>query len=407
MVKVGLRRFWIGLLLAGLLGWAGTADAAGLKKDRALEEKLTPLTAAADAIMVSAPDGLVLAGIHTDRLLVPASTLKVITALAALHYLGETYRFATDFYASPDGDLIVKGYGDPLLVSEQLDRIARGLAGKVRRANDLILDDSYFSHPIAVPGRNHSTEPYDAPNGALCVNFNTVFFKRCNGAWVSAEPQTPLLPSAIAKIEASGLAAGRITLTGGRSETLRYAGDLMNYFFRRAGIDISGEIAFGRVDPQKDTLLWRRYSDNPLPDIIAELMAYSNNFIANQLLLAMGARAYGPPADMKKGVQALRSYYDTVLELKKGFLAEGSGISRRNRISARAMMQILEKFAPHRQLLRRQGRQYYKTGTLSGVHTRVGYLEASAGGFYRFAVMINTPGKTTDRIMRVIERELK
>jgi D-alanyl-D-alanine carboxypeptidase/D-alanyl-D-alanine-endopeptidase (penicillin-binding protein 4) len=407
MAAVGWRRYCACFVIVGLLGWAGNADAAALKGSRKLEKMLAPLIGTADAVMVTAPDGRILAAIHNHRLLVPASTLKLITALAALHYLGETYRFPTDFYTSQDGDLIVKGYGDPLLISEQLDVIARHLAGQVQRVDDLVLDDSYFSYPIVVPGRNHSVEPYDAPNGALCVNFNTVSFEHRNGRWMSAEPQTPLLPSTIAKIKASGLTAGRITLAADRNESLRYAGELLNYFLGQAGIATSGTITFGRVEPQKDTLLWRYYSNKQLTDVIAELLEYSNNFIANQLLLAMGAREYRPPADLARGVRALRRYYGSVLGLKNGFLAEGSGISRRNHVSAQIMMFILKKFAPYHRLMRHQGRQFYKTGTLNGIHTRVGYLSAHGGGLYRFVVMVNTPGKTTDRIMRVIERECK
>jgi serine-type D-Ala-D-Ala carboxypeptidase/endopeptidase (penicillin-binding protein 4) len=405
MAAVRWRRNCACLVIIGLLGWAGNVDAASLNGSSKLEKMLTPLIGAADAVMVASPDGRILAAIHHNRLLVPASTLKLITALATLHCLGETYRFPTDFYGSPKGDLIVKGYGDPLLVSEQLDVIAHHLAGQVQRVRDLILDDSYFSHPIVVPGRNHSVEPYDAPNGALCVNFNTVFFERRDGRWMSAEPQTPLLPFTIAKIEASGLTAGRITLAADRKESLRYTGELLNYFLGRAGIARSGKITFGRVDPQKDTLIYRYYSGRQLTDVIAGLLEYSNNFIANQLLLAMGAREYRPPADLDKGVRALRRYYGSVLGLKSGFLAEGSGISRRNRISAQTMLFILKKFAPYHLLMRHQGHQFYKTGTLHDVHTRVGYLSANAGGLYRFVVMVNTPGKTADRIMQVIERE--
>lgn len=405
MAAAGWRGYCACFVIVGLLGWAGNAGAAAPNASRKLESMLRPLIGAADAVLVAAPDGRIVAAVHQSRLLVPASTLKLVTALAVLNYLGETYRFPTDFFTNPKGDLIVKGYGDPLLVSEQLDAIAHHLAGQVRRVKNLILDDSYFAHPIVVPGRSHTVQPYDAPNGALCVNFNTVFFERRDGRWMSAEPQTPLLPSTIAKIKASGLTAGRITLAADRNESLRYAGELLNYFFGQAGIATSGRITFGRVNPHKDALLWRYHSDKQLTDVIAELLEYSNNFIANQLLLAMGAKVYRPPADLDKGVRALRRYYGSVLGLKSGFLAEGSGISRRNRLSAQTMMFILEKFTPHHRLMRRQGRQFYKTGTLSDVHTRVGYLSTYGGGLYRFVVMVNTPGKTTDRIMQVIERE--
>ena len=103
-------------------------------------------------------------------------------------------------------------------MSEALKVMAVQLASRLSWVNDLILDNSYFSQPIRIPGRGSSTEPYDAPNGALCVNFNTVAFQRVHGRWVSDEPQPPLLPCVIPKIEASGLTRGRISMAGNSAE---------------------------------------------------------------------------------------------------------------------------------------------------------------------------------------------
>lgn len=372
-----------------------------------LYKQLTPLIGKKDALAVAAPDGTVLVAINDHQELVPASILKIVTALAALHHLGPNYRYPTDFYIDSSKNLTIKGYGDPVLVSEQLKIIALHLASLINRIEDIVLDDHFFAHPIAIPGRSRSVEPYDAPNGALCVNFNTVFFDRKNGQWVSAEPQTPLLPSIIPKIEASGLNSGRITLAANRNENLRYTGALFNYFFNKAGMVTNSTVRMGRVDETRDILLWRYLSDKVLTQIIANLMAYSNNFIANQLLLTMGAHVYGPPATVEKGLRVLKTYYQTVMGVSTGALVEASGISRHNRVSAATMLKALEKFSPYYHLMRQEGRQWYKTGTLKGVHTRAGYFMTADGEYYRFVVMINTPGKRTDRVMQVLERQLR
>jgi serine-type D-Ala-D-Ala carboxypeptidase/endopeptidase (penicillin-binding protein 4) len=115
----------------------------------------------------------------------------------------------------------------------------------------------------------------------------------------------------------------------------------------------------------------------------------------------------GPPGTIEKGVEALRSYYASKLGITAGHLVEASGLSRQNRVSARTMLLVLERFQPHHALMRRDGRQWYKTGTLHGISTRAGYLAAENGGMYRFVVMINTPGKTTDSVMRLLERDLR
>jgi len=399
--------FSIGLLwiFTGLPDGRATAGPTSARP--ALADQLSHLLGPNDAVGVIDPDGRQLVSINADRLLVPASILKTLTALAALHYLGREYRFSTDFFITPDNHLIIKGYGDPLLVSERFGDIAGHLATRITRIEGLILDDRYFSYPIVIPGRNNTLQPYDAPNGALCVNFNTVNFRQNSGHWESAEPQTPLLPFAIRKIRASGQKEGRITLAADRREILQYSGEMFLYFLGKAGIDIQEGIVWDAIQSGEKTLLWRYTAPNSLQDVVAALLEFSNNFIANQLMLAIGAARFGPPGTMEKGLQAVRSYYTTVLGAQTGHIAEASGLSRDNRISANTMLHILHHFQPYHGLMRREGRQWYKTGTLSGVSTRAGYLNSADGGHYRFVVMINTPGKRSDRVMRLLERTLK
>ena len=74
---------------------------------------------------------------HAGKKLVPASILKIFTSLAALHYLGSNHRYATDFFRDPDSNLVIKGYGDPLMISEIVDQIARELAGLIGDAGSV------------------------------------------------------------------------------------------------------------------------------------------------------------------------------------------------------------------------------------------------------------------------------
>lgn len=402
--KFSIFVIWLLLTAAPNSGvlWADGPGAANT-----LQRKLAAMAGQRDAVMVVAPDDTILAAVHPDLALVPASILKLVTTLAALEKLGPDFRFRTDFYIDPQNDLKIKGYGDPLLISEHLQGIAENLAARLTSIRDLILDDFYFEQPVRIPGRGTSAEPYDAPNGALCVNFNTVAFNRLNGAWVSDEPQTPLLTSVIPQIEASGLTRGRITLAADSSSALQYSGELLRYFFQHVGLTIRGGIRRGRVDPENDTLVWSYRSRDDLRKVATNLLEYSNNFIANQMLLVMGAEVLGPPATMDKGLHVLRDFYRNVLKIEGGRIVEASGISRRNRITARAMQKVLQRYEPHHALMRHEGRQFYKTGHLKGIRTRAGFLIGARGGLYRFVVMFNTPGKTTESMMNVIEKYLK
>ena len=110
---------------------------------------------------------------------------------------GSDYRFPTDFYQTSDKSLVVKGFGDPSLVSEEIEKIANTISKKISLVRDIILDRSYFASNLTLDGSVDSNNPYDAENGALIANFNTIYIKRLNnGKLVSAEPQTPLVPLA-------------------------------------------------------------------------------------------------------------------------------------------------------------------------------------------------------------------
>jgi len=340
---------------------------------------------------------------------VPASTLKLLTSLAAFHYLGADFRFFTDFLLDDHGNLVVKGYGDPLLISEVLAAAAPRLAALLRARgaafNDVVVDDAYFAQPLTIPGVTASRQPYDAPNGALCVNFNTVSFRRDGrGGIVSAEPQTPLVPPAPARIRASGLSGGRIILSHHRNDIAVYAGGMVRAFLERRGISFAGRVRLQPGAAQRARRVYRLVSPFSLSEVVSRLLAFSNNFIANQLLIRCGIAAFGPPGTLTKGVDAVSAFAREKLGLRRLVLAEGSGISRRNRITAGGMMTVLAHFAPHRLLLRRRRCDWYKTGTLKGIRTRAGYLLDGRGRAYRYVLMFNTPGKSPDRIMPRLRR---
>ncbi|MFC1886118.1 D-alanyl-D-alanine carboxypeptidase/D-alanyl-D-alanine-endopeptidase [Thermodesulfobacteriota bacterium] len=356
-----------------------------------------------DAVLLADSRGGILFSKHADTPLIPASTLKILTSLAAIHHLGPNYRFPTEFYLDPAENLKIKGYGDPLLISEELMNMTKTAADRLKsesvKINDLVLDDVYYSQPIAIPGVLGSRRPHDAPNGAICVNFNTVCFTQINGRFVSAEPHTPLLSSALKKIKQTGLKNGRIIFSHDGKENLQYAGELFAFFLKHNGIH-PNSIQTGRVRSVDDKLIFRYVSSCSLGQVISKLLEHSNNFMANQILIAAGAKAYGPPGTLEKGVAAVSIYASNILKINNLSLNEGSGISRKNRISVGSMHKILNAFVPYRLLMRREGRIIFKTGTLYGISTMAGFIEGKTGELFRFVVLINSPGKSAKRILR-------
>ena len=352
-----------------------------------------------DAIVVTDPGGRIIYEKNGGKKLIPASTLKLLTSLAALHYLGPDYRFATEFYMDKDSNLKVKGYGDPLLTSEVLIEITKTLGSGVKYINDVVLDDSYFK-PTKIPGITSSFEPYDSPNGALCVNFNTVNFDLLRGRPVSAEPQTPLLPFALAKINKSSIKAGRILLSSDQNENTLYAGHLLSHFLEKEGIKPKGNIMVSAVRPETDRLILKYLSPFLMEDILSRLLLHSNNFIANQIVYAISAKINGQPGTLEKGVLAISAFAVNILKIDDLKIVEGSGISRENSISAKSFVKILAAFEPHIDLMKQNGNEYFKTGTLTGISTRAGYIKGRDGKLYKFIIMTNSNGNSAEKISK-------
>lgn len=367
-----------------------------------------------NACFLADPDGRILVSINSDQALIPASILKILTALASYHYLGADHRFKTDLYLDPDTNLIIKGYGDPLLTSEVVTALAKAALAPLSlwqaRGQHLILDSSFFSEPLVIPGVSNTLEPYDAPNGALCANFNTVSFIRLKtGAYATAEPRTPLPPSVLPRIRASGLKKGRISLSNRKDEAAFYLGRLFAFHLAQSGVSLDGGFQSGTVNAATDKCILSFSSPYCLDEIIFKLMAHSNNFIANQLLLSIGAKVFGPPATLEKGIRAASDYAGKTLGITGLRIVEGSGISRENRVSARTMAVLLDAFLPHRDLMRQTDREYYKSGTLNGISTRAGYLKGRDERVYPFVIMLNTKGPSihsvVDKLHRIIARQ--
>jgi D-alanyl-D-alanine carboxypeptidase/D-alanyl-D-alanine-endopeptidase (penicillin-binding protein 4) len=125
------------------------------------------------------------------------------------------------------------------------------------------------------------------------------------------------------------------------------------------------------------------------------------------LLITTGAKIIGAPGTLAKGVAIASDYAKEILDIENLMLVEGSGISRDNRVTAIQMDRVLEEFLPYHYLMRREGREFYKTGTLYGVSTRAGYIKRTDDKFYRYVIMLNSPDKSTDqlilRLLRILD----
>ncbi|MBC2705964.1 D-alanyl-D-alanine carboxypeptidase [Desulfobacula sp.] len=351
-------------------------------------------------IILADDQGNILFDQNREKRFVPASILKILTSLAAIHTLGETHRFSTEyFFDANSNNLYIKGSGDPLFISEVIENLCREISLKTKLIHHIILDQTYFAGQILIPGKGNSLNPYDAPVGALCANFNTIMFKwdSRKNKFVSGEPQTPLLPVFLKDIKKTNLTQGRIILS--KQQSLLYPGLLMKYFFEKNNIKITGSVLQGTFK-DKERGKGSFISPFEIKEVVQKLLTYSNNYIANQLLLTLGAKVYGTPATLEKGLKAVRLFSKQNLKLGHLTISEGSGISRSNLISLDQMLKILLEFMPYHSLLKCRDNDFFKTGTLSGVRTRAGYILGNDNRLYPYVIMVNQKNKTCESIRK-------
>lgn len=374
----------------------------------------------------------------------PASTMKILTTLAALEELGPAYTWKTGAYATAplrdgvlDGDLYLKGYGDPYLVIEHFWRFLRALrqAGVREIRGDLVIDQSYFE-PAAerrADFDNHPNRAYNVQPRALLVNFQTVNIRFLpqpgeQRVRIVADPQ----PAQLAIDNRVRLARGpcargarglgmrvadragfqKIVFSGRYSadcgdgelyrvvaDADRYIGGVFQSLWTELGGRFEGGVREGEV-PADARLLYANESP-PLAEIIRSVNKYSNNVMTRQILLTLAAGKYGPPGSVDKGVAALHDWLARKgLSFPELVIENGSGLSRDERISARHLGQLLlaawdSPYMPeflaslpilsmdgtlgHRAGGALAGRAHLKTGSLNDVRALAGIVLDARG----------------------------
>jgi D-alanyl-D-alanine carboxypeptidase/D-alanyl-D-alanine-endopeptidase (penicillin-binding protein 4) len=372
------------------------------------KEKVAALAPSALVLVMDA-EGKELVAQNADEPFVPASVTKIVTAWLALQVLGEDYRFETPFYLDANRVLTVRGGGDPFLISEELALLASELVPAIGKKpiTGIVVDASYYPADLRVPGVEDSSRSFDALNSAIAVNFNTISAVRRGNKVETGEKQTPITQLAISQFRARGPnGRGRISLNQEPALSLQYAGELLAAFIKKAGGSVTGKITTGSVPAGLNPIYVHRQSRS-LAEILRELLHGSNNYIANQIFLEIGAKSLGGPVSLEKSVAVARRMLAAHGLSDAIQLEEGSGLSRGNRFTARGLAQVLNLFAPHAGLLESRKGSSYKTGTLEGVRTLAGYASSSQHGPMRFVIALKgNNGAMRFELLKTIESEL-
>ena len=396
-----IRRFSVESFLGLILGLTAVSWVAPVSAS----ELLSSYTFTGnDSVLVENTSGEVLLSWRANRAMIPASLTKLATAHLAIEKWGLSHQFHTDFYRS--GDVLwVKGYGDPFVISEELDLIVTQLGQQELAGLSAIhVDNSYFDIGL-VPGRTRVSDPYNAPLSAVAANFNTAKIRRDTFGISSAEPQTPLTDTAKRLSRSLSKTVERVNLVTSDNAQRNFAELLMLKLALPAL-----KIKVNQVVPDTAQLIYRHYNTHTLADVLRGTLEFSNNFMANQVFLSLGKHS---PLTFNSSQSSAEHKLAKDLNWSSHVVREGSGLSRTNRLSALQINDLLKELEPNKSLFKKikhnTAEVYAKTGTLDGVRSYAGYINfANRSGGFRFVFMFNrkVPWRYREKLLDHLIEEL-
>jgi len=370
----------------------------------------------------------------------PASTMKLLTTYAALELLGPTYTWKTEVYAAGkleggvlEGNLVLKGYGDPKLTMENFWLLLRRLRALGLREirGDLVLDRSYFEPAEYDPAKFDAEplRPYNVGPDALLLNFKAVRFQFVPDAdrktvTVIPEPRPAGLEFTAAVRATDGACddwrAGIKAdfQSNGGSARASFAGSMpascgerywnasllaQPYYvygvFRQLWEELGGTLTGGWKDgavPADARLLATSQSPSNA-ELARDINKFSNNVMARQLYLTLGAEMLKQPGRSDRSARVVQSWLaEKKLDFPELVLENGSGLSRQERISAEHMGRLLLEawhsavmpelmsslsLVAYDGTMRRRlrfesiaGQAHIKTGSLADARTLAGYV---------------------------------
>ena len=390
-----------------------------------------------------------------------ASVMKLFTTYAALDLLGPAYSWSTPVYidgpvrdGTLSGNLYIQGQGDPQLVIERLWLLLRRVqgAGIARISGDIVLDNSAFFVPDQDPAAfdGEPLRPYNARPEALLINYKSIvmtFTPEPSGRVARVQYDPPLwgvqtqdtvaLSGGACNDYRAGLKAdfsdplrirfgGALPTSCGEkvwpvayADPASYAPRAVQGLWRSMGAGLDGNARWGTVPPKlleaKPLLEWR---SPPLAEVVREINKYSNNVMAQQVFLTLGREGGKGTARAEASRAVLQKWWETRVGSEDAPLVDnGAGLSRSERVSARALGLLLQHayrspLMPEliaslpisgidgtllRSKARAAGSAHLKTGSILGVNAIAGYVDATSGKRYAVVALINHTNASAGR----------
>ena len=328
---------------------------------------------------------------HAKQMALPASTQKVITALAALLQLGPDFRFTTTLESKGSvdggtlkGDLVARFGGDPTLKRQDIRNMVATLkkSGVQKIDGNVLIDTSIFASHDKAPGWpwNDMTQCFSAPPAAAIIDrncFSISLYSAQNAgdlAYIRVASYYPVNMFSQVRTLARGSSEAqyceldvvpgdlnRFTLTGclpQRADPLplafaiqdgaSYAGAILKQELTQAGITYTGTLLRQTQVNQPGTVIASKQSA-PLHDLLKIMLKKSDNMIADTVFRMIGHARFGVPGTWRAGSDAVRQILRQQAGVDRGntIIADGSGLSRHNLLAPATMMQVLQYIAQH------------------------------------------------------------
>ncbi|GIU21946.1 D-alanyl-D-alanine carboxypeptidase/D-alanyl-D-alanine-endopeptidase [Shewanella sp. MBTL60-007] len=323
-----------------------------------------------------------------ERLFVPASTMKLLTAVAATTALGRDFKFSTQIDAFVgiqnrriEGDLFVRFDGDPTLTVSDLRQLFKQLQKQGLEhidGNVYLVGDQ--QETLQAPGWvwDDLGICYAAPVSRYILNQNCVKAKLSptlanNKSKLSFSQFEPVVITNTAVFDKtgdipfcelslqrqsnnqfllSGCHAGQkpLKLAIAISDPALYAQNSVTNMLANLGITIKGKVLLTSKRPP-NTLLLAEHKSKPLSDLTDTMLLKSDNLIADSLLKRLGQQIYGVPGSFINGSAAMKQILmELGVELESANIVDGSGLSRYNLLSAEQLTQVLLLIKQHKEL---------------------------------------------------------
>ncbi|MEM6638850.1 MAG: D-alanyl-D-alanine carboxypeptidase/D-alanyl-D-alanine-endopeptidase [Pseudomonadota bacterium] len=455
------------IALAAFWGWpAQCAEPPADKLDTGIASRFMSalgragIPRASTSLLVTRADsGDVVAALSADVPRNPASVMKMVTTFVALDTLGPGYRWRTEAFSTdrPDakghiGDLYLRGNGNPFWVTDEFNAFVRNIAarGVAHIDGDLVLDRSYYFVAPGDPGA-FDGEPfrvYNALPTPLTLNFNAITLSLVPN--VAAHRLDVRMDPPVTTLEIDNQIALnrrpcearhlqlRLDMDNDRAGlpqavlSGRYPNRCRYYELTRALLTPTAQLV-GAFDARwtRDDRSWKgNYREGVVPDdaiaiyeqrsrtlaeVARSMNKFSNNVMARQIFLTLGAEATAAPATLEKARAAVLDVLARHRVDTDGLIIDnGSGLSREARISAHTLMGLLQAAQRHRYAPeffaampvpgvdgtlavrfpepRFEGEAHVKTGTLDDVIGLAGHVRGANGQAYLIVLLINHKG---------------